>query len=119
MAYFIDVPVFLDDRGGLCVLENLLPFEVKRIYYIFDVIGVRGGHRHITTIQALICLSGSCDVFVDNGKEINTYSLAKPNQCLILAPEDWHTMNEFSQNATLLVLASENYDAADYIDEGY
>jgi len=119
MAYFIDVPKFVDDRGGLCVLENVLPFDVKRIYYIFDVIGERGGHRHIKTIQALICLSGSCDVFVDNGKEKNTYCLDKPNQCLILEPEDWHTMKEFSQKATLLVISSEYYDADDYIDEGY
>lgn len=119
MAYFIDVPKFNDDRGSLCVVESLLPFSVKRIYYIFDVSGERGGHRHKRAVQALICLSGSCEVFVNNGIEKNNYTLDEPNKCLIVEPKDWHTMDGFSNAATLLVLASEYYDVNDYIDEPY
>ncbi|MDB4178063.1 FdtA/QdtA family cupin domain-containing protein [Gammaproteobacteria bacterium] len=119
MAYFVDVPRFNDSRGSLCVLERVIPFDIKRIYYIFDVSGERGGHRHKETIQALICLSGCCQVYVDNGEEQKTYMLDQPEKCLILEPKDWHTMDGFSQNASLLVLASEYYDAADYIDEAY
>jgi dTDP-4-dehydrorhamnose 3,5-epimerase-like enzyme len=119
MAYFIDVPKFDDGRGSLCVVERLLPFSVKRIYYIFNVSDERGGHRHKKTIQALICLSGSCEVFVNNGRKKNTYLLDEPHKCLIVESKDWHTMDGFSKMATLLVLASEYYDANDYIDKPY
>ena len=119
MAYFIDIPQFTDCTGSLCVIENLLPFNVKRIYFIFDVRHKRGGHRHKKTVQALICLSGSCKVFVDDGTEKNTFELGEPNKCLILEPRDWHTMDKFSDSATLLVLASEYYKEDDYIDEPY
>jgi len=119
MAYLIAIPEFSDNRGCLCVVENVLPFEVKRIYYISEVKGKRGGHRHKKTIQALICLSGSCEIFVNNGNDAITFKLDKNNKCLIVGPDDWHTMDDFSKSATLLVLASELYDSADYIDEPY
>ena len=119
MAYIIDIPTFSDDRGSVSVVEKLLPFEVKRIYYIFDVSSKRGGHRHKKTIQALICLGGTCEVFVDDGSKVTNFELDKNNKCLIVNPEDWHTMDHFSNNATLLVLSSEYYDANDYIDEPY
>ncbi len=119
MAYFINVPKFSDSRGSLCVIEDFLPFNVKRIYYIFDISGERGGHRHKITTQALICLSGSCEVFVDNGLEKKSYMLNEPTECLIVEPKDWHTMDDFSKTATLLVLSSERYDSTDYIDEPY
>tara|TARA_B100001093_G_C26406353_1_gene833529 strand:- start:290 stop:649 length:360 start_codon:yes stop_codon:yes gene_type:complete len=119
MAYFIDIPQFSDSTGNLCVIENLIPFVIKRIYYIFDVTDERGGHRHKKTEQALICLSGGCEVFVNNGKKEEAFKLTKPNKCLILESRDWHTMNDFSSSATLLVLASEYYDKNDYIHECY
>ena len=100
MAYFIDVPKFSDNNGSLCVVENLLPFEVKRIYYMFDVTEKRGGHRHKITQQALICLSGHCEVYVNNGSTETIYKLNRSNKCLILNPEDWHTMDNFSKSST-------------------
>ena len=119
MAYFIDVPRFEDSRGSLCVIDNLLPFIVERTYYIFRVKGVRGGHRHKKTVQALICLSGSCNVYVNNGEDETTYSLDEPGKCLIVEPKDWHTMRNFSKNSTLLVMSSHSYSRDDYIDEKY
>lgn len=119
MAKIIDIPKFTDSRGDLCVIENLLPFDIKRIYYIFNVDGQRGGHRHKQTKQALICLSGSCAIFTDNGKERDTYILDKPEKCLIIDPQDWHSMSRFSKGAILLVMASKYYDANDYISEQY
>ncbi len=119
MAYFIDVPRFDDERGSLCVVDNLLPFKIKRTYYIFNVTGERGGHRHKKTIQALICLSGECYVYVNNGTSDITYHLNDPNKCLIIETKDWHTMNNFTEYATLLVMSSEPYNRDDYIDEKY
>lgn len=119
MAYVIDLKTNRDVRGNLTVIEKVLPFEIKRVYYIYDAIGRRGGHRHKTTQQALICLNGSCEIFVDSGKVTSTITLDSPGKCLILPPEDWHTMDNFSRGAVLLVLASENYDISDYIDEKY
>ena len=119
MAYLIDLPTFGDERGKLTVVEKLLPFDIKRFYYIYDVTDERGGHRHKKTIQALICLSGSCEVFVDNGEKKETILLDSPSKCLILDPKDWHTMDKFTKGSTLLVFSSEFYDKDDYIDEKY
>jgi dTDP-4-dehydrorhamnose 3,5-epimerase-like enzyme len=119
MAYLLKLPTYCDDRGCLTVIEKILSFEIKRVYYIYKATKKRGGHRHKKTWQALICVSGSCEVYVNNGKEEKIYLLDKPDICLILAPEDWHTVDKFSKDCVLLVLASEYYDPEDYIKEGY
>ena len=119
MAKIIQVPTFVDNSGNLSVIDNLLPFKIKRVYYIYNVMLNRGGHRHKECRQALICISGSCEVFVDNGRDQFTFLLSNPTQCLILEPEDWHQMNNFNNNSVLLVIASENYNKNDYIDERY
>lgn len=107
------------ELGYLTVIEKVLPFEVKRVYYIYQAKGVRGGHRHKKTVQALVCVAGQCKIHCNNGKTKEDVWLDNPNRLLILEPEDWHTMSEFSADAVLLVLASELYDRADYIDEEY
>lgn len=119
MAYIIDLPTFGDDRGNLTVVEKLLPFDIKRFYYIYNVKCKRGGHRHKKTTQALICLGGSCEIYVNNGKCEEIIILHDPNKCLIVEPTDWHTMDKFSKGSILLVLSSEFYDVNDYIDEEY
>ena len=119
MAYWIQLPTISDPRGSLTVLDQILPFDIKRVYYIYQVTEKRGGHRHHKTIQALVCLSGSCEVFVDDNISQKTYRLDNPSQCLILETKDWHTMDQFSASAVLLVISSEHYDRADYIDEPY
>lgn len=119
MAQLIELPTFTDDRGSLTVIEKLLPFEIKRVYFIYDIKSKRGGHRHKKTIQALICLNGSCEVYVNNGKEEKTFLLNSNSKCLIVNPEDWHTIDKVTPNAVILVLASEYYDKQDYIYEAY
>ncbi|OFZ51852.1 MAG: hypothetical protein A2381_00925 [Bdellovibrionales bacterium RIFOXYB1_FULL_37_110] len=119
MANLINLPTFKDDRGILTVLDSHLDFEVKRIYYIYKACAKRGGHRHKKNRQAVICLNGSCEIFVNDGKSKKTFTLNKNNQCLILDSTDWHTMDKFSKDSYLLVLASEKYDVNDYIDEEY
>ena len=115
MATLIQLKTFSDHRGSLTVIEKVLPFEIKRVYYIYNATTERGGHRHKKTWQALVAVSGSCQVYVHNGKEENTFLLDTPDKCLILAPEDWHTIDNFTKDCVLLVLASEYYDPNDYI----
>lgn len=117
MAYLLELPTYRDDRGQLTVMEDCLPFTIKRFYCIYGVKSERGGHRHIKAIQALICVSGSCEIYLDNGHEQQTILLDNPNKCLIVEPIDWHLMRRFSNHATLLVFASELYDPSDYIED--
>ena len=120
MAYIIDLKTFTDERGNLTVIENILPFKIKRVFYIYGVDrSARGGHRHHKTIQAAICIKGKCKIYNNDGKENEVFSLEKPSQCLILEQRDWHEMFEFTKNAILMVLASENFDKDDYIFERY
>ncbi|MCX6239065.1 MAG: FdtA/QdtA family cupin domain-containing protein [Bacteroidia bacterium] len=120
MAQLINLKTFTDVRGNLTVIEKVIPFDINRIFYIYGVDdSVRGGHRHYKTIQAAICIQGSCRIFCNNGKSVSEYVLDNAHKCLILYPEDWHTMSHFSRDAILMVLASEYFDQKDYIYESY
>lgn len=121
MAHLLTLKTFSDQRGNLTVADREIPFAIQRVYFISGVSpdSIRAGHRHRQNIQALICQNGSCEVFVNNGVVKQTYLLDSPGKCLILQPEDWHTMQRFSNEALLLVMASEHYDLSDYIDEPY
>lgn len=115
----LDIPEFHDPRGSLFVADQLLPFEVKRFFYILKGSQIRGGHRHHKTRQAMICLSGSVDVYMNNGKTEKVVTLNRPSQCLIIEPQDWHQMLNFSTDCVLLVLADSPFDRSDYILERY
>ena len=119
MAYPLDLPTHSDSRGNLTVIEKILPFEIKRIYYMYGCTGIRGGHRHRKTVQALVCVHGSCVVDWDNGTKSGTAVLGDPARLLTVLPEDWHIIRDFSPDSALLVLASETYNASDYIYKGY
>ncbi|WP_207535795.1 sugar 3,4-ketoisomerase [Desertivirga arenae] len=120
MPELIDLKTFTDSRGNLTVIDKCIPFDIARIFYIYGVDNsVRGGHRHVKTIQAAICIQGSCKIFTDNNKDQEWFDLSKPSSCLILYPEDWHTMSEFSEDAILMVLASTSFEASDYIYTPY
>ena len=99
MARLFELKEYKDIRGSLCVLEKILPFEVKRIYWIYDVRQQRGGHRHKVTTQAMICLNGSCAVYIRKGQKESEFELTKPSQMILLDPDDWHVMRNFSKNA--------------------
>jgi dTDP-4-dehydrorhamnose 3,5-epimerase-like enzyme len=121
MAYLIDLKSFTDNRGNLTVIEKTVPFDIKRIFYIYGVDdSSRGGHRHKKTIQAAICIQGSCHIHNNNGAAaVTKFLLNRPDQCLIIEPADWHTMDNFSADAILMILASEYFDENDYIFEPY
>ncbi len=121
MSYFtiINLPTFFDARGGLTVLDGALPFEIKRTYWIYGADGqARGGHRHKKTRQALVAVTGVVSIYMNDGRRIETVVLNDPGQCLLVEPKDWHTMT-FGPSSVLLVLSSEPYDRADYIDDKY
>jgi len=120
MAYLIDLKTYTDSRGNLTVIENVLPFVIERVFYIYGVDrSERGGHRHYKTIQAAICIKGECKIISNDGKEIQVFHLSMPSICVLLEPKDWHKMYDFSNDAILMVLASEKFDQNDYIFENY
>ena len=115
----IKLPSHSDSRGGLVSVEGSkdIPFEVKRVYYIFDTAkGVtRGYHAHKKLKQILICVHGSCKIKLDDGSTAEETVLDDPAEGLYVSSALWREMSEFSEGAVLLVLASELYDEADYI----
>lgn len=108
-----------DERGQLVALEEGkdIPFEIKRVYYIYDTLTQvhRGFHAHKNLEQILICVHGSCKILLDNGREKEIVLLDKPYEGLYIANNMWREMYDFSSDAVLLVLASTLYDEADYI----
>jgi mannose-6-phosphate isomerase-like protein (cupin superfamily) len=121
MAHFtiLNLPTFADARGSLTVLENALPFAPVRTYWIHGADGqVRGGHRHTHTRQALVALSGTVTMYMNDGITSETIELKHPGQCLLVEPKDWHTMT-FGPGSMLLVMSSHPYDRREYIDTPY
>lgn len=108
-----------DDRGQLVAIEENkdLPFDIKRVYYIYETLpGVRRGfHAHRNLQQILLCVNGSCKIHLDNGHDTAEVTLDKPNEGLYIANDMWREMYDFTPGTVLLVLASEYYDEADYI----
>ncbi len=121
MPYLADLDVFDIKNGNLVVFEKLIPGNIKRVFFIYgvDENQVRGGHRHFKTWSALFCIQGCCRVYTNDGQTESFFELDNPHKCLILEPKDWHTMDSFSSDAILMVLASEYYEISDYIDEPY
>ncbi|MGK8176590.1 sugar 3,4-ketoisomerase [Aeromonas dhakensis] len=119
MYEIIDLPRFGDDRGCLVAVEglNTIPFEIKRIYYIYDtLLGVsRGFHAHRNLKQVVICVHGSCDFVIDDGRVRNSIRLNNPSKGLFIDGVYWREMHNFSADCVLMVMASEHYCPEDYI----
>ncbi len=114
----LQIPTIEDLRGNLAyVQEEVIPFELKRIYYLFDVpsTAFRGGHSHIKQHEILIALSGSFEVTLNDGKEKKSYLLNKPNIGLHIPTGIWRELENFSSGAVCLVLASDVFEEVDYI----
>lgn len=114
----LKIPVVEDTRGNLAFIqEAVLPFEFKRVYYLFDVPSnaFRGGHSHIVQQEVLIALSGSFEVVLNDGIEKKSFLLNKPNIGLHIPTGIWRELQNFSSGAVCLVLASDVYDEEDYI----
>ncbi len=108
-----------DERGSLIAIEEgyNAPFEIKRVYYIFDTKKgvIRGYHAHINLKQIAIAVKGSCTFVIDNGKKREEILLDNPNKGLLIEGLIWREMKDFSEDCVLLVIASEHYDENDYI----
>lgn len=116
----IELPKIKDPRGNLSVIEgDILPFSMKRVYYLYDVPSgaERGGHAHIAQAAFLIALSGSFDVVLHDGKTEKTILLNKPNVGLLINPGTWRELKNFSSGAVCLVVSPEEFEEADYIRE--
>ncbi|MEP0265658.1 FdtA/QdtA family cupin domain-containing protein [Dokdonia sp.] len=114
----VDIPKISDPRGNLAVVEkDTLPYEVKRIYYLYDVPSdaYRGGHSHKECMEFLVALSGSFEVVLDDGISKKRVTLNKPNKGLLIPTGIWRELENFSSGAVCLVLASDVYEEEDYI----
>ena len=114
----IAIPKIEDPRGNLSVIEkNVLPFEMKRVYYLYDVPSgaERGGHAHIKLKQFLIALSGSFDVILNDGKTEKIITLNKPFEGLLINEGIWRELKNFSSGSVCLVVASDVFEEEDYI----
>jgi len=106
--------------GTLCILEaeRDIPFTVKRVYYITNLRNahsVRGEHAHKVLWQAIFCISGSFLLGLDDGIIRQHIRMWRNNQGILLGPELWHTMSDFSSGCVLMVVASDYYIESDYI----
>lgn len=117
----IQLKKITDPRGNLTVAEQFkdLPFSIKRAYWVYDVPAgeSRGGHAHKNLYQFLVAVSGSFTVTLDNGSERKQFLLNHPWEGLLIGPNTWRTLDDFSSGAVCLCLASEEYDEDDYIRE--
>ncbi|MEG0033686.1 MAG: FdtA/QdtA family cupin domain-containing protein [Mucinivorans sp.] len=115
----IELDKHTHDSGNITVVENGVdvPFDVRRTYYLYDVPGgeARGGHAHYALKQLIVAASGSFDVQIDDGKIKRTFTLNRPYQGLLVVPGLWRELDNFSSGSVCLVLASMEYEEADYI----
>ena len=115
----IDMSKVHTDNGNITVVENgnNIAFDVKRIYYLYDVPSgeARGGHAHYELQQYIIAASGSFDVILNDGVNKRTISLNRPNLALHIVPGLWRELDNFSSGSICMVLASHIYEEKDYI----
>jgi len=117
----INLPIMdSGEKGKLSFMESGkdVPFEVKRIYYIYDIEDLnikRGYHAHKTLKQVIFCLNGSFVLELDNGFEKREILLNKPNKGILIDFNIWRNMKNFSKNVVIMVVASDYYDENDYI----
>jgi hypothetical protein len=115
----LDLPKIHAESGDITAINNLelIPFETKRVYYLYDVPNRadRGAHAHKELYQLVVAVSGSFDIELFDGVDKIKYILNQPDQGLLIVPGIWRDLNNFSGGGICLVLASHEYDEADYI----
>ncbi|QOX78010.1 WxcM-like domain-containing protein [Trichlorobacter lovleyi] len=119
LCRLIDLPKIADPRGNLTFVEgnNHIPFEIKRVFYLYDVPGgeMRAGHSNIESEQFIIAMSGSFDITLDDGFEKKTFHMNRAYYGLYIPTMIWREIDNFSSGAVCLALTSTTYSATDYI----
>lgn len=119
MSRILGLPKIEDPRGNLTFIEeeNQIPFEIKRVYWIYDVPGgqIRGGHAFKEQQELIVALSGSFDVVIKDGSTVQTFSLNRSYYGLYIPAGLWREMNNFSTNSLAMVLSSTEFSEDDYI----
>ena len=118
----VDFKVITDQRGSLVALEQgvEIPFDMKRVYYIYGADGAdgaerRGFHAHRKLRQLMVCVSGSCKVLLDDGREKAVAVLDSPCKGIMVNSMTWREMYDFSEGCVLMVIADDVYRESDYI----
>lgn len=117
-SILVDITKVHDTRGNLSVIQgDAIPFEMKRVYYLYDIPsgGRRGGHSHKNQLEFLVALSGSFDVILNDGNDQKMVTLNKPNVGLLIPNGIWRELENFSSGSVCLVLASGLFEEDDYI----
>ena len=118
-CHVVDISKVHNKSGNITVVENgsNIPFDVKRVYYLYDVPGgeARGGHAHYELEQYIIAASGSFDVTLDDGNDKKTINLNRPNIAIHIVPGLWRSIDNFSSGSICMVLASHFFNEDDYI----
>jgi hypothetical protein len=117
----VQLPKIHNPAGNITAVNNQteIPFDVKRVYYVYDVPGgeARGGHAHKELQQFIVAASGSFDIILNDGKVKRTFNLSRPYMGVFVPPGIWRELDNFSSGAICLVLASHVYQEEDYIRE--
>lgn len=115
----LDFEVHPDNRGNLTALTSgqEIPFDIKRVYYTWSMPkdAIRGGHAHKNLDEVIVCVSGSCDFILDDGKTKTVVTLDKPNKGLYIKASLWREFTNFSADCVVILIASDEYDKNDYI----
>lgn len=117
----IELPKVVDFRGNLSVIEELkqIPFEIKRVYWIYDIPGgeKRYGHAFKEQHEFIVALSGSFDIILNDGEEEKVYTLNRSYMGVYVPNRIWRKIENFSTNSVALVLSSTHYSPDDYIED--